>query len=61
MIIVEIGRGLGNSMFVYAAGKALAKHHKTELKLDTSYLRSWPRLEKYGGAWYFELGRFNIS
>ncbi|MEM3091885.1 MAG: alpha-1,2-fucosyltransferase [Candidatus Pacearchaeota archaeon] len=61
MIIVEIGRGLGNSMFVYAAGKALAKHHKTELKLDTSYLRSWPRWEKYGGAWYFELGRFNIS
>ena len=61
MIIVEIGRGLGNSMYVYAAAKALAEHHKTELKLDTSFLRSWPRWEKYGGLWEFELGYFNIS
>ena len=61
MIIVEIGRGLGNSMYVYAAAKALAEHHKTELKLDASYLESWPRWEKYGGAWYFELGKFKIS
>lgn len=61
MIIVEIGRGLGNSMFVYAAAKALANHHNTKLKLDTSYLRSWPRWEKYGGSWEFELGKFNIS
>ncbi len=61
MIIVEIGRGLGNSMFVYAAGKALAEHHKTELKLDTSYLKSWPRWEKYGGLWEVELSYLNIS
>ena len=61
MIIAEIGRGLGNSMFVYATAKALAEHHKTELKVDTTYLRSWPRWEKYGGAWEFELGKFNIS
>ncbi len=61
MIIAEIGRGLGNSMYVYAAALALAKHKKTELKLDTSYLRGWPRWEKYGGLWEFELGRFNIS
>ena len=47
MIVAEIGRGLGNSMFVYAASKALAKHHKTELKLDISHLKSWPRWEKY--------------
>lgn len=61
MIIAEIGRGLGNSMYVYAAALALAKHHKAELKLDTSYLRSWPRWEKHGGLWDFELGKFNIS
>jgi len=61
MIIVEIGRGLGNSMYVYAAALTLAKHLGTELKLDTSYLKSWPRWEKYGGLWEFELGKFNIS
>lgn len=61
MIIVEIGRGLGNSMFVYAAARALAENHGTELKLDTSYLQSWPQLEKYGGLWEFELGKFKIS
>src|SRR3972149_10686704 len=61
MIIIEMGRGLGNSMYAYAAAKALVEHHKAELKVDTSYLRSWPRWEKYGGAWYFELGKFNIT
>src|SRR6266498_78616 len=61
MIILEIGRGLGNQMFEYAAARALAEHHKTELKLDLTYLKSWPRWEKHGGAWYFELGKFNIS
>lgn len=61
MIIAEIGRGLGNSMYVYAAAKSLAKHHNTELKLDTSHLRSWPKLEKSGGDWEPELKRFNIS
>ncbi len=61
MIIVEIGRGLGNSMYVYAAALALAKHKNTELKLDTTYLKSWPTWEKYGGLWEFELGKLNIS
>jgi hypothetical protein len=61
MIIVEIGRGLGNSMYVYAAALALAKHKNAELKLDTSYLKSWPAWEKYGGLWEFELGKLNIS
>lgn len=61
MIIAEIGRGLGNSMYVYAAALALAKSKGVELKLDTSYLKGWPRWEKYGGLWEFELGRFNIS
>jgi len=61
MIITEIGRGLGNSMYVYAAALALAKHLNTELKLDTSYLKSWPSWKEDGGLWEFELGKFNIS
>ena len=62
MIIVEIGRGLGNSMYVYAGGKALAEHHKTELKLDTSYLDSWPRPKhKFGGSWDPVIEKYNIS
>lgn len=61
MIIVEIGRGLGNTMYEYAAALALAKRKNTELKVDTSYLKSWPRWEKYGGLWEFELGKFKIS
>lgn len=60
MIIVEIGLGLGNSMFVYAAAKALAEHHNTELKLDISYLNSWPK-KKDGISWDFKLEKFNIS
>lgn len=61
MIILEIGRGLGNSMFAYAAAKLLANHHNTELKLDISHIQSWPRFEKNGGDWDFTLGKFKIS
>lgn len=34
MIIVQLIGGLGNQMFQYAAGRSLALHHNTELKLD---------------------------
>lgn len=34
MIIVQLIGGLGNQMFQYAAGRRLALHHNTELKLD---------------------------
>ena len=62
MIIVEVGRGLGNSMYVYAAGKALAEHHGTELKIDSSYLDAWPRSNrKFGGSWNVVIEKFNIS
>lgn len=37
MIIVKIKGGLGNQMFQYATGKALALRNKTELKLDLSW------------------------
>ncbi len=36
MIIVKIQGGLGNQLFQYATGKALAIKNKTELKLDTT-------------------------
>jgi hypothetical protein len=34
MIITQLIGGLGNQMFQYAAGRSLAAHHNTELKLD---------------------------
>jgi hypothetical protein len=37
MIISRLTGGLGNQMFQYAAGLALAHKHRTALKLDTSW------------------------
>jgi hypothetical protein len=39
MVIVEINSGLGNQMFQYAAGKALAAKLNTELLLDISWYK----------------------
>ena len=39
MIIVNICGGLGNQMFQYAAGRRLALHRGTELKLDLTGYR----------------------
>jgi hypothetical protein len=38
MILIRLMGGLGNQMFQYAVGRALAKRHHTELKLDLSLL-----------------------
>jgi hypothetical protein len=54
VIITEINGGLGNQMFQYAAGRALAIKSNTALKLDISAMRKYD-LRK------FELDRFNIS
>ena len=43
MIIVKLMGGLGNQMFQYAAGRCLAHLHKTDLKLDLSYLTADPK------------------
>lgn len=38
MIVTKLIGGLGNQMFQYAAGRALALRHKTGLMLDVSFL-----------------------
>lgn len=59
MIVVKLIGGLGNQLFQYAAGRALATYHKTELMLDISHLKLISN-----GAYTqrkFELDRFNIN
>lgn len=41
MIIVKVIGGLGNQMFQYAAGRALAIRHNCELKLDTTSFENY--------------------
>lgn len=44
MVTVFLRGGLGNQMFQYAAGLALAKRNRTQLVLDTTYLHDrFPR------------------
>lgn len=59
MIIVKLMGGLGNQMFQYAAGRCLAHLHKTELKLDLSYLNADPK-NKYTKREY-KLDVFNLN
>ncbi|MEM2956652.1 MAG: alpha-1,2-fucosyltransferase [Candidatus Pacearchaeota archaeon] len=59
MIIVEMGGGLGNQMFIYATGLLLSRYHKTQLKLDISCYDTWPKKGKFARNFY--LDKFNIS
>lgn len=54
MIIVRIYGGLGNQMFQYGAGKALATYYDVPLKLDLRWMRRYRHRE-------FLLDRFPIS
>lgn len=51
MIIVRLRGGLGNQLFQYAAGFALARHHNTPLKFDLYYYKKHPYRK-------FELDKF---
>ena len=53
MIIVNIIGGLGNQMFQYACGYALASKYKTTLKIDTTGFRQYTLRE-------YALDRFKI-
>ena len=55
MIITKISGGLGNQMFQYATGRAVALNNKTELKLNLS---SYPDL-KYGR--HYSLNVFKVN
>ena len=41
MIIIKIKGGLGNQLFQYAVGKAVALHHKVPLKLDLTIFETY--------------------
>ena len=41
MIIAKIKGGLGNQLFQYAVGRAVALHHKVPLKLDITIFETY--------------------
>jgi hypothetical protein len=58
MIITWLSGGLGNQMFQYAAGLALAEHRRTVLKLDVSWFREDPAHAAHNR---YALSGFNIT
>ena len=55
MIVVQLSGGLGNQMFQYAAGRALAARHGAQLVLDSSWI------EGQGGAVSTEVRRYELG
>ena len=58
MIISWLTGGLGNQMFQYAAGLALAEHRRTVLKLDVRWFKQDPAYEAHNR---YALSCFNIT
>ena len=58
MIITYLTGGLGNQMFQYAAGLALAERRRTVLKLDVSWFREDPAFEAHNR---YALSCFNVT
>jgi hypothetical protein len=58
MIITRLLGGLGNQMFQYAAGLALAERRRTVLKLDVSWYRHHPEYEAHNR---YALSCFNVT
>lgn len=63
VIIFPVG-GLGNQLFIYAAGKALAKKHGLRLKIDSShYERNQDRrleLDSFASSWENVSGSYSV-
>ena len=57
MIIVHIMGGLGNQLFQYAVGRALAYRRNAQLKLDITQTEA----EKFSHHNYYRLGNFNVQ
>ncbi len=57
MIITQLNGGLGNQMFQYAAGLALAEQRRTALKLDVSWFREYAEFEAHNR---YALSCFNL-
>jgi hypothetical protein len=60
MIIVNLYGGLGNQLFQYACGKAVAERLGVELQLDISHLKDHGKATDFTVR-DFELGVFNIN
>lgn len=58
MIITHLLGGLGNQMFQYAAGLAVARRRRTVLKLDVSWFRDYTEYEPHNR---YGLECFNIA
>ncbi len=59
MVITRLKGGLGNQMFQYAAGKALAAQHQTKLQIDLSFLKQNPNTKGVFIAREYELHNFD--
>ncbi|MGZ4415807.1 MAG: alpha-1,2-fucosyltransferase, partial [Gaiellaceae bacterium] len=55
MIVVQLSGGLGNQMFQYATGRALAARHGAQLVLDPSWI------DGAGGAVSTEVRRYELG
>lgn len=59
MIVVRCKGGLGNQLFQYAAGRALAAHHGVELKVDPTWYHTVESAVKVRRS--FDLPHFRIT
>lgn len=65
MIVVRLSGGMGNQMFQYSAGRALAIKHNMPLELDTTFLEHRIKMPKFLRPSFsfrdFDLDVFNIE